>query len=96
MLFRSYEDEDGGHIDGDAIADAIDDIIETEVKDEIVEIIADLPDDIEVDPVWNLAPAISVRGSSLMVEQYLGDTHYDYDAYIEDGWINQNIDCIFE
>ena len=31
-----------------------------------------------------------------MVEQYLGDTHYDYDAYIEDGWINQNIDCIFE
>ena len=91
-----YEDEDGGHIDGDAIAAAIDDIIETEVKDEIVEIIADLPDDMEVDPVWNLAPAISVRGSSLMVEQYLGDTHYDYDAYIEDGWINQNIDCIFE
>lgn len=91
-----YEDADGGHIDGDAIADAINDFVEAEVRDEIIEIVDNLPHDIELDPVWNLTPAISVRGSSLMVEQYLCDVSYDYDARIEDRWDNDAIDRIFE
>ena len=91
-----YEDADGGRIDGDSIVVAINDLVEAEVRNEVTEIVDSLPHDIEIDPILNLTPRISVTGSSLMVEQYLTDYSYDYEARIEDYWDNNAIDNIFE
>ncbi|MEL7659029.1 MAG: hypothetical protein AAGU75_24320 [Bacillota bacterium] len=92
-----YEDESGGHIDGDAAADALETAVKDMVSDELSSILSELPSDIDPEKKLFYDISISVSGGYTAVESYLRDDYgYDYDTYREDGYLDDTtIDATF-
>ena len=92
-----YEDESGGHIDGDSAADALESTIKDMVSDELSSILSDLPSDIDPEKKQFSDIEISVSGTVSAVESYLRDDYdNEYDSYRENEyWDDTIIDYIF-
>ncbi len=91
-----YEDESGGHIDGDAAADAVKEMLKDIVSDELSSILSELPSDIDPEKTFFNDISISIDGGDSVVESYLRDD-YAFDAYREDKYFDDIvIDNIFE
>ena len=90
-----YEDEDGGHIDGDWVVENVESIVKDIVQDAVTDILKGLPSDIIIDKEFLNQINVSVTGADTLVRNYLQDDYYDDDYRYEQEFIYDELDYIF-
>ena len=91
-----YDDEDVGHIDGDAAVNQLEDRIKDYVMDDLLSILNGLPEDINPNNYLYSNASVSISGANSLISQYLRDDYDDeYRALYYEDVDDKEIDYMF-